>query len=183
MPLYSRLLALFIITATGSLAVNSAAQAEETMPEVVDQTQVAQTGTHESISNGFPFNAQNTPSASVGASKTSVPVSKAPAAEHVTPVVESPKVVGNQCAKPAENQFQKSMLVTAFPRLVATTSTEGDLYLAEQQVPQLLSQQLITQHSAITSVQLMEGLPRLISATMHNWPCRFNVWREPTAAN
>lgn len=63
------------------------------------------------------------------------------------------------CASGDHNGLQKSMLVTAFPRLTPTTSSAGDLADVDYLLPQLLGNQLAGKHTAIVPVQLPEALP------------------------
>lgn len=75
---------------------------------------------------------------------------------NAAPIVESSP--NKQCAD-TTNRLKKSLLVMAFPRLTPTTSSAGDLYQAEQQLPQLLSELLVGKHSTITPQQLDQALP------------------------
>lgn len=79
------------------------------------------------------------------------------------PVTESKadvrKLGNNQCNGNANNSFQKTLLVTAFPRSTPLTANAGALHDVDHQLPQLLSQQLLEKHSAIVPIQLTEGLP------------------------
>ncbi len=75
------------------------------------------------------------------------------------PITESVKTSVNQCANATNNHFQKSLLVMAFPRLIPTSSNAGELYQVEQQLPQLLSQLLVSKRSTINPEQLNQALP------------------------
>lgn len=75
-----------------------------------------------------------------------------------TPIAESSKT-NSQCAN-TTNRFQKSLLVMAFPRLTPTSSSAGELSQAEHQLPQMLSELLISNYSAIAPQQLSQALPR-----------------------
>lgn len=69
-----------------------------------------------------------------------------------------------QCAN-TTNRLQKSLLVMAFPRLTPTSSTAGDLYQAEHQLPQLLSDLLVSARSSITPQQLNQAMPSASAST------------------
>lgn len=74
------------------------------------------------------------------------------------PVVESRKVSHNQCGDSDNNHLQKSLLLTAFPRLSPTSSNAGNLAEAEHLVPELLGQQLLLKHNTLVPAQLAEAL-------------------------
>ncbi|MES2822384.1 MAG: flagella assembly protein FlgT middle domain-containing protein [Pseudomonadota bacterium] len=71
---------------------------------------------------------------------------------------------GQQCAN-TTNRLQKSLLIMAFPRLTPTSSTAGDLYQAEHQLPQLLSDLLVSKRSSITPQQLNQAMPQASAST------------------
>ncbi len=79
-------------------------------------------------------------------------------------VSDSAKNSRAQCAN-TTNRFQKSLLVMAFPRLTPTSSTAGDLYQAEHQLPQLLSDLLVSERSSIAPQQLNQALPSASAST------------------
>ena len=84
-----------------------------------------------------------------------------PAADAGAPVIESKAATtGSQCAGQSTNMLQKSLLVVAFPRAIPNSANAGALADADQQLPQLLSQQLINRHQAIVPSRLPQGLPR-----------------------
>ncbi len=65
----------------------------------------------------------------------------------------------NQCNSNANNPFQKTLLITAFPRTNPVISNAGALGDVDHQLPQLLGEQLVAKHNAIAPVQLNESLP------------------------
>ena len=69
------------------------------------------------------------------------------------------KLGNSQCTANANNTFQKTLLLTAFPRNNPVSSSAGELSDVEHQLPQLLGQQLVEKHTAITPVQFIESLP------------------------
>ena len=87
------------------------------------------------------------------------------------PVTESQAEVrqlgNNQCTASANNSFQKTLLVTAFPRINPVSSSAGALSDVEQQLPQLLSQQLVEKHMALVPVQLGHSLPNSAISSDH----------------
>ena len=89
-----------------------------------------------------------------GAAQLSAPQPAAP--KPAAPVKDSPKKTFGQCS--AEKHLQKSVLVMAFPQRRTTDANVGQLYQAEYQLPQLLSQQLTQKHSTIVPQQLSESL-------------------------
>lgn len=139
MPIRSRLLRLLIIVAGTS-----------------SWTALAQSG-----NSNLPFDNQSIPKA-----ETTAPVAEVslvPATKRTAMVVESKaesrQLGNNQCRNSENNQLQKSLLVTAFPRLNPGSSSAGALNDAEHQLPQMLSQQLVDKHKAINPIQLSQSLP------------------------
>ncbi|MET0355729.1 MAG: flagella assembly protein FlgT middle domain-containing protein [Cellvibrio sp.] len=94
-----------------------------------------------------------------------------PLSDTGAPVTESKaevrKLGNNQCNGNANNAFQKTLLVTAFPRSTPFTANAGALSDVDHQLPQLLSQQLIEKHSALVPIQLTEGLPSSAISSDH----------------
>jgi hypothetical protein len=84
--------------------------------------------------------------------------------ESAAAIIESPKNTKERCAN-TTNRFQKSLLVMAFPRLAPTSSTAGDLHQAEHQLPQLLSELLVSKQSSIAAQQLNQALPNASTNT------------------
>lgn len=72
------------------------------------------------------------------------------------PVRESSKVSFAQCS--SDVHLQKSVLVMAFPQRNSTDANAGDLYQAEYQLPQFLSQQLALKRSTIEPQFLNQAL-------------------------
>ncbi len=75
------------------------------------------------------------------------------------PVIESVRESAGQCSNSNAHRLQKSLLVMAFPRQTPNSANAGELYQVEQQVPQLLSQQLVGKHTTIAPIQLDQSLP------------------------
>ena len=150
MPIRSRLLSLLIILA--GLGTSTYAMAISDPNSIRPKAKsTAEASNSESSATEFPFNNQSIPSAP-------------PAAEPEKPVVLESKTQthalgNNQCLTDSNNSLQKSLLVTAFPRLTPITSNAGVLDDAEHQLPMLLSQHLAAKHATITPIQLNESLP------------------------
>jgi Flagellar assembly protein T, middle domain len=152
MPIRSRLLRLVFIVAGTSFALSTWAMGDFT-PVKPKPAQNVDAEVVASADKPLPFDNQSVPSATV-----QEPAAK-PAAEVVDSKAETRKLGNNQCSGGENNALQKSLLVTAFPRTSPTSSSAGALSDVEHQLPQLLSQQLESKHSAITPVQINEGLP------------------------
>ncbi len=154
MPICSRLLGLVIILAGLSATANTWAMSDLNPVKPKAATEPA---SGESSKTEFPFDNQSIPSAPPAVE----PEKPAPASAAV--VVESKpekRTLGNnQCRSDNNNAFQKSLLVTAFPRLIPNSSNAGALDDAEYQLPKLLSQHLEIKHNTVTSILLNEGLP------------------------
>lgn len=155
MPIRSRLLRLAFIVIGASFASGIWAMGDFTpvkpkpaavAVQKVDDNAVAST-------DSLPFDNQSIPSAS-----SDEPVAK-PAAVVVESKAETRKLGNNQCSGSENNALQKSLLVTAFPRISPTGSNAGALSDAEHQLPLLLSQQLEAKHNTISPVQIGESLP------------------------
>lgn len=158
MPIRSRLLRLLII-----LAGTSFATCTHAMSDFKPATsKPASTSQSDASVSSFPFDNQSIPTAtSVPAPDTSAPAAAEakPAASVVESKAETRKLGNNQCHSGENNAFQKSLLVTAFPRINPSSSNAGGLNDAEQQLPQLISQQLVAKQRAIAPVQIAESLP------------------------
>lgn len=137
MLIYSRLLGLLIIG-----VINTHAIANDTTSE-------------KSGATSFPFSNDSVPTATaVTPSQTTADAIKT--VPSPAPVVDSSKMTFNQCG--GDSHLQKSVLVMAFPQVNATDANAGNLYQAEYQLPQLLSQQLTLKGSTIAPQQLNESL-------------------------
>lgn len=161
MPHASRLPRLLIILALSNLAGHAFAMPgySATKPTSKSVSKPASSATV----NEYPYS-QDIPSAKASDTTTlAEPSSDTPSADTQTqPLVAA--AIGNTSRKGAcgsgdHNSLQKSLLVTAFPRLAPTTSSAGDLADVDYLLPQLLSNQLTAKHNAITPVQLPEALP------------------------
>jgi hypothetical protein len=81
------------------------------------------------------------------------------------PIISSPEtsqtetVLTKSSLCPSENYLQKSVVVLTFPRLALNSSNAGDLYQAEQQLPRLLSQELVLKRGTLAPLLLGESLP------------------------
>lgn len=69
------------------------------------------------------------------------------------------KLGNNQCNNDATNSFQKTLLITAFPRSNPVSATAGALSNVDHQLPQLIGEQLIEKSNTIVPVQITQGLP------------------------
>ena len=160
MPIRSRLLSLVIILAGLSTSAASVAVGDSNTLRPKAKSVIEVSNSDPSTSE-FPFNNQNVPSAAP-AVETEKPVA-APAAIVVESKAEkrtlSNNKGNNKCHSDSNNSLQKSLLVTAFPRLIPNSSNAGALADAEHQLPKLLSQQLEAKHSTLTPILLNEGLP------------------------
>jgi len=134
MPTHSRLLGLMIILAGIQVSAHAWAKADIFIPKKSASSQ-------EAPDNQYRLNNQ-TSSAAVVESK-----------------IDNHKTYSNQCGGSETNSLQKSLLVTNFPRLTPNSSNAGRLNDVEQQLPELLSQQLISKHKATVPTQLNESLP------------------------
>lgn len=67
----------------------------------------------------------------------------------------------DQCIQATISPYQKSITITAFPRLESNSSKAGGLHQVEHLLPQLLSQDLQKKHAINTPVQLNRGLVRV----------------------
>lgn len=101
----------------------------------------------------------STPNAEISSAETGVPITESKA--------EVRKLGNSQCNANANNPFQKTLLVTAFPRNNPVMSSAGGLSDVEHQLPQLISQQLVDKHTAITPVQFTESLPSSAISSDH----------------
>ncbi len=162
MPIRSRLLRLVIILAGLSSSALSLAIGDS---NTIKAKSAIEASNGEPTASEFPFNNQSIPSASPASEP------EKPATAPVAQVVESKaekRTLGNnkgnnQCRSDASNAFQKSLLVTAFPRVIPNSSNAGSLADAEHQLPKLLSQQLEAKHNTLTPILFNESLP---SATL-----------------
>lgn len=148
MPIRSRLLRLLIILTGTSLASASLAAGDlnSAKPKPKAETQRQ--------SSALPFDNQTIPTAT-----TSEPPAETKAA---APIIESKaesRQLANKCSSTENNSLQKSLLLTAFPRINLTGSSAGALSNVEHQLPQLLSEQLLANHRAISPIQITESLP------------------------
>jgi hypothetical protein len=154
MPIRSRLLSLVIILA--GLSATASTWAMSDLNPVKPKAAI-EPASAESAKTEFPFDNQSIPSAPPAAEP------EKPAAAPAVLVVESKpekRTLGNnQCHSDGSNAFQKSLLVTAFPRLIPQSSNAGALADAEHQLPKLLSQQLEAKHNTVTPILLNESLP------------------------
>lgn len=156
MPIRSRLLRLAIILAASGFTASTWA-----MSEFKPVKPKPTTNTDESSTTSFPFDNQSIPTATTLAapeSKASIETAK-PAATVVESKAETRKLGNNQCRSGESNSLQKSLLVTAFPRINPSSSNAGSLNEAEHQLPQLLSEQLVSKQRTIAPVQFNESLP------------------------
>ncbi|MFO1388506.1 flagella assembly protein FlgT middle domain-containing protein [Cellvibrio sp.] len=162
MPIRSRLLRLLIIPS--ALALASTTWAMSDFKPVKPKPTAAAS---ESANTSLPFDNQSVPKATSaapteeitsGQSPAPAPVAK-PAAIVVESKAESYQRGNNQCSSNENNSLQKSLLLTAFPRLTPNSSNAGALNDAEHQLPQMLGEQLVAKHKAITPIQLTESLP------------------------
>ncbi len=155
MPIRSRLLRLVIIVAGASFASSTLAMGNFTpvKPKPATSTQKLDEQAVASTDAPLPFDNQSIPSANTAE----------PAAQSATVAVESKaetrKLGNNQCNDSENNKLQKSLLVTAFPRMNPTGSSAGALSDVEHQLPLLLSQQLEAKHSTIAPMQIHASLP------------------------
>lgn len=156
MPIRSRLLRLVIILAGLSATANTWAMGEFNPVKPKAKTATESTA-DESTKSEFPFDNQSIPSAPPAA-EAEKPAAK-PAALVVESKPEKRTLGNNQCRSESTNSLQKSLLVTAFPRLIPTSSNAGALDDAEYQLPKLLSQQLEAKHNTVTPILLNESLP------------------------
>ena len=162
MPIRSRLLGLLIILAgLSTSAISLAVGDPSSIKPKAKATAEASNG--EPAATEFPFNNQSIPSAPPAAEP------EAPAAAPVAKVVESKaekRTQGNnQCRSDNNNLLQKSLLVTAFPRLNPNSSNAGALADAEHQLPKLLSQQVAAARITVTPILLDESLPSTTLST------------------
>jgi len=155
MPIRSRLLRLAIILTAANLAASARAMSDF---NPVKTTPVAAS---EASNSELPFDNRSIPKATTTVSVEDTTASSAvkPAAPVVESKAESRQFGNNQCRSNESNLLQKSLLLTAFPRVNPTSSNAGGLNDAEQQLPQMLGEQLVAKHRAITPVQISESLP------------------------
>jgi hypothetical protein len=149
MPIRSRLLRLLIILAGASLANAGLAMGDFNHVKPKPKTEP------QSESSALPFDNQSVPTAASAAPEVAE-------AKPAAPVVESKpesRQHTNQCSSNENNNLQKSLLLTAFPRISPTSSSAGALSNAEYQLPQLLSDELSAKHRAISPIQIAESLP------------------------
>ena len=142
MLIYSRLLGLLII---GAITTH-------TMAANVQNNTATSAKTNEANSTSLPFSNDSIPTATV----TETPNQATTDAIKPAPVVDSNKMSFNQCS--SYTHLQKSVLVMAFPQLNSTDANAGNLYQAEYQLPELLSQQLTLKRGTISPQQLNEAL-------------------------
>lgn len=154
MPIRSRLLSLVIILAGLNATASSWAMSDFNPAKPKATTEPASS---ESAKTEFPFNNQSIPSAPPAVEPEKP--APAPAAVVVESKSEKRTLGNNQCRSDNNNAFQKSLLVTTFPRLIPNSSNAGALDDAEHQLPKLLSQQLEAKHNTVTPILLNEGLP------------------------
>jgi hypothetical protein len=158
MPIRSRLLCSIIILASATFASSTWARVDF---NPIKPTPKPSATSSEEASTSLPFDNQSVPAATSAA-----PITDAkPTALVVESKPESRHAGNNQCSSHDNNSLQKSLLVTAFPRITPTGSSAGALSDAEHQLPQLLSEQLVAKHRAIAPVQINESLP---SPTLSN---------------
>jgi len=153
MPIRSRLLRLAIILVTGSTAFGAWAISDS---KPAQQTVVSSS---ETANSELPFDNRNIPKATTTTIDTTPTLETKPAAPVTESRAETRQPGSNQCSSNDSNALQKSLLVTAFPRVNPNSSNAGALSNVEQELPQLLSQQLADKHKAITLVQINESLP------------------------
>ncbi len=155
MPNRFRLLRSLIILAAALVANNSLAMSD--FKPFKPKTTSA--STQESANSSLPFDNQSIPNATaVTPTEEPAPASK-PAAIVVESKAESYQPGNGQCRTSENNLLQKSLLLTAFPRANPSSSSAGALSDAEHQLPQLIGEQLVAKHRAITPVQMNESLP------------------------
>lgn len=160
MPIRSRLLRVAIILAGASLTFSALAVDEATdakFTQATDLTQNADEAAPTPADKPLPFDNRSVPTAK--AQKPATKPTTTPTAVVVESKAEVRKFGNNQCNNNENNALQKTLLVTAFPRINPTSSNAGSLSDAEHQLPQLLSEQLESKHNIINPVQINEGLP------------------------
>jgi hypothetical protein len=156
MPIRSRLLSLaFILVGLSTSAISVAVGDPNTIRPKANSAN--ETANSEPAATEFPFDNQSIPSAPPAAEPEKP--AAAPAALVVESKPEKRALGNNQCHSDGSNAFQKSLLVTAFPRLIPQSSNAGALADAEHQLPKLLSQQLEAKHNTVTPILLNESLP------------------------
>lgn len=157
MPNHSRLQGLLFILCVAIFSGNAWAMSNYAPVKPANQSPSTDTST-------------NTPEGSATANVDDQSVDP-PLSDTGAPVTESKaevrKLGNNQCNGNANNAFQKTLLVTAFPRSTPFTANAGALSDVDHQLPQLLSQQLIEKHSALVPIQLTEGLPSSAISSDH----------------
>jgi len=151
MPIRSRLLSFVIIVAVLSLTANAWAVDKFAKSNPVTES----TGSASSTSE-FPFDNQSIPSAPT---VVETETANAPATTTAQSSPQKRAPTDNLCYNNSNNTLQKSLLVTAFPRLTPNSANAGALDDAEHQLPKLLSLQLEAQHKTLTPVQISEALP------------------------
>lgn len=156
MPIRSRLLSLVIILAGLSTSAISLAIGDPNSIRPKAKSAI-EASDSETAASEFPFNNQSIPSAPP-AVEPEKPAT-APAAIVVESKAEKRTLGNNQCHSNGSDTFQKSLLVTAFPRLIPQSSNAGALADAEHHLPKLLSQQLEAKHNTVTPILLNESLP------------------------
>lgn len=160
MPNASRLPRLLIILALGGAAGNAPAMPGYSLAKPASKS--ASTPADGALPSEYPYS-QDLPRAN--ASETTVLAEQPAELSSSERQTQSAAVAGSRsrdkgaCASSDHNSLQKSLLLTAFPRLTPTTSSAGDLADADYLLPQLLGNQLTAKHSAITPVHLPEALP------------------------
>lgn len=156
MPIRSRLLRSLIILAAASLAATSWAMSDFKPVKPKADT----TSPSEPSNSSLPFDNQSIPKATTSApTEEPTPTTAKPAAIVVKSKAESYQPNNSQCRTSENNLLQKSLLLTAFPRANPSSSNAGALSDVEHQLPQLLGEQLVAKHRAITPVQISESLP------------------------
>jgi hypothetical protein len=157
MPIRSRLLRIVIILAAMNLATNTWAMSDFTPVKPKPTT----ASPSEASNSNLPFDNQSIPNAtsSAPADETAPTAAAKPVAIVVESKPESYQPGNNQCRSNDNNLLQKSLLITAFPRSNPNSSNAGALNDAEHQLPQLLGEELVAKHHAITPVQINEGAP------------------------
>jgi hypothetical protein len=155
MPIRSRLLRLaFIITgALFSLSTWAMGDFTPAKPKpAAAPSQKVDVDAVVSSDKPLPFDNQSIPSISTEESATKQTMT-------VESKAETRKLGNSQCSGSENNALQKSLLVTAFPRIYPTTSSAGALSDVEHQLPLLISQQLESKQNATIPVQIVESLP------------------------
>jgi hypothetical protein len=71
----------------------------------------------------------------------------------------------DQCARAPDSPYNKSVVVTSFPRRETDSAKAGYLHHAEEVLPQLLSQRLQQRHAITSPVQLQQGLAQPNAST------------------